>query len=64
LLATGTVPKIAGGSGSPTFFTLTLNKGIVKATCPDGHLSAHGTAVFADGTKASGTVLRPCTGRG
>ena len=64
LLATGTVPKIAGGSGSPTFFTLTLKKGIVKATCPDGHLSAHGTAVFANGTKASGTVLRPCTGKG
>jgi hypothetical protein len=64
LLATGTVPKIAGGSGSPTFFTLTLKKGIVEATCPDGHLSAHGTAVFADGIKASGTVVRSCTGKG
>jgi len=64
LLATGTVPKIAGGSGSPTFFTLTLNKGIVKATCPDGKLQARGTAVFADGTKAKGTVIRPCTGKG
>ena len=59
-----TVPKIAGGSGSVTFFTLTLNKGIVKATCPDGKLQARGTAVFADGTKAKGTVIRPCTGKG
>jgi hypothetical protein len=55
------VPKIAGGAGSPIFFTLTLNKGIIKATCTDGHLDAHGTATFSDGTKASGTVVRPCT---
>jgi hypothetical protein len=59
-----TVPKIAGGSGSVTFFTLTLKKGIISATCPDGHLNARGTAVFADGTKAKGTVVRPCTGKG
>ena len=59
-----TVPKIAGGSGSPTFFTLTLKKGIISATCPDGRLQARGTAVFADGTKANGTVVRPCTGKG
>ena len=58
------VPKIAGGSGSPVFFTLTLKKGIIKATCPDGHLQARGTAVFTDGTKANGTVVRPCTGKG
>ncbi|HEY6145608.1 MAG TPA: hypothetical protein VIV13_04995 [Solirubrobacterales bacterium] len=58
------VPKIAGGSGSPIFFTLTLKKGIIKATCPDGHLQARGTAVFTDGTKANGTVVRPCTGTG
>lgn len=64
LLATGTVPKIAGGSGSPTFFTLTLKKGIIKATCPDGKLQARGTAIFADGTKAKGTLIRPCTGKG
>ena len=59
-----TVPKIAGGSGSVTFFTLTLKKGIISATCPDGHLQARGTAIFADGTKANGTVVRPCTGKG
>lgn len=58
------VPKIAGGSGSVVFFTLTLKKGIISATCPDGHLNARGTAVFADGTRAKGTVVRPCTGKG
>lgn len=64
LLSTAAVPKIAGGSGSVTFFTLTLNKGIISATCPDGHLNAHGTAKFADGSSLSGTVVRPCTGKG
>lgn len=59
-----TIPKIAGGSGSPTFFTLTLKKGIVKATCTDGHLNARGTAVFSDGTKVNGSVIRPCTPKG
>lgn len=58
------VPKIAGGSGSVVFFTLTLKKGIISATCPDGRLQARGTAVFTDGTKANGTVVRPCTGKG
>lgn len=63
LLSTAVVPKIAGGSGSVTFFTLTLKKGIISATCPDGHLNAHGTAKFADGNSLSGTVVRPCTGK-
>lgn len=64
LLSTAAIPKIAGGSGSPIFFTLTLKKGIIEATCPDGHLNAHGTAKFADGSSLSGTVVRPCTGKG
>lgn len=59
-----TIPKIAGGSGSVISFSLTLQKGILTATCPDGHLNARGTAVFADGTRASGGVVRPCTGKG
>lgn len=64
LLSTATIPKIAGGSGSPVFFTLTLNKGIVSATCPDGHLNARGVADFSDSTKVNGIVVRPCTGKG
>jgi hypothetical protein len=59
-----TIPKIAGGSGSVLEFSLKLNKGILSATCPDGHLNARGTAVFSDGTRTNGAVVRPCTGRG
>ena len=59
-----TVPKIAGGSGSVTYFKLKLDKGFLVAKCPDGRLQAHGTAVFADSTKASATVIRPCTPKG
>jgi hypothetical protein len=58
------IPKIAGGSGSVKSFSLKLNKGILSATCPNGHLDARGKAVFADGTVASGGVVRTCTGKG
>lgn len=61
LLSTATVPKIAGGAGSVIFFTLTLNKGIVRATCTDGKLQARGTAIFNNGPSLTGTVIRPCT---
>lgn len=59
-----TIPKIAGGSGSVTYFRLSFKKGILRATCPDGHLNARGTAVFADGTRASAGVVKPCTPKG
>lgn len=59
-----TIPKIAGGSGSVTYFKLKFDRGILFAKCPDGRLQAHGTGVFADGTKASATVIRPCTPKG
>ncbi|HST70069.1 MAG TPA: hypothetical protein VLI94_10470 [Solirubrobacterales bacterium] len=59
-----TVPKIAGGSGSVTYFKLKFDKGILFGRCPDGRLQAHGTAVFSDSTKASATVIRPCTTKG
>lgn len=63
LKSVATIPKIAGGSGSVTAFSLTINrKGVLTARCPDGKLQVHGTAVFADGTKASATILRTCTG--
>lgn len=60
------IPKIAGGSGSVTFFKLQLKKGILSATCADGHLDARGTAVFGTNppTQLNGAVVRPCTGRG
>lgn len=58
------IPKIAGGSGSVKSFSLKLDKGILSATCPNGHLVARGRAVFADGTSLSGGVVRACTGKG
>jgi hypothetical protein len=64
LESVATIPKIAGGAGSVIFFTLTLKKGILSATCPDGHLNARGTALFSNGTKLAGSVVRPCTPKG
>jgi hypothetical protein len=65
------IPKIAGGSGSVTSFSLTINKkytykgkkmSVLTAKCPDGKLQAHATAILADGTKAATTIVRTCTG--
>jgi hypothetical protein len=64
LASVASIPKIAGGSGSVKSFSLNLHKGILWATCPDGHLNARGTAVFADGTRLSAGVVRPCTPKG
>jgi hypothetical protein len=71
--AVATVPPIANGAGSVTSFDLTINKNLklkgkpfsmLGAKCPDGHLNAHGLAVFKDGTKAEAEITRPCTGKG
>jgi hypothetical protein len=64
LLSVASIPKIAGGSGSVTSFSLKVGnkKKVLMAKCPDGKLQAHGTAIFADGTKASATIIRTCTG--
>lgn len=59
------VPKIAGGAGSVTSFSLAIvKKGVLTLKCPDGKIQAHGTAVFSDGTRASAEVIRTCTGKG
>ena len=61
LKSVATIPKIAGGSGSVTWFHLNITKrGVLTARCTDGKLQAHGTAKFSDGTKASATVVRAC----
>jgi hypothetical protein len=73
LKAVGTIPKIAGGSGSATSFNLTIHKtfnykgkqqSVLTAKCPDGHLNAKGKAIFADGTTAIGSIVRTCTPKG
>jgi hypothetical protein len=67
------IPVIAGGSGSPVFFELNVKKqftvggksqSYLLAKCPDGHLNARGTAVFSDGKRLEGEVVRPCTPKG
>jgi len=65
LKSVASVPKIAGGSGSVTSFSLLINEpGYLSAKCPDGHIDAQGEAVFGDGTRAKGGVTRPCTPKG
>ena len=64
LKSIATIPKIAGGSGSVTSFSLKVGnkKKVLAAKCPDGKLQAHAKAIFADGTNAQATILRTCTG--
>lgn len=59
-----TIPKIAGGSGSVTSFSLKVDnkKKVIYAQCPDGKLQAHATAKFANGEKVSAGIIRTCTG--
>jgi hypothetical protein len=64
-----TIPKIAGGFGSVKEFSLTFNRGykntpFLFANCPDGHLNAKATSVFADGTRLTGSFVRSCTPKG
>lgn len=64
------IPTIVGGQGSLTSFQATINKtwtykgekkSLLLASCPTGHLYAHGEFSFADGTEISGDIERPCT---
>lgn len=67
------IPTIVSGQGSLTSFKATIKKtftykgqkqSVLTASCPTGTLYAHGTFLFADGTKASGDVVRGCTPKG
>jgi hypothetical protein len=71
--AVATIPKIAGGYGAVTKFSLAIHRtfrrggrkrGYLLARCADGHFIAHLTAAFGDGDRLAGSVLRPCTPRG
>jgi hypothetical protein len=73
LKTVATVPKIAGGYGSPISFSLKVGRSFtykgkkqsyLLAKCPDGHLQAKGTGVFSDGTKLFGSLVRTCTPKG
>jgi len=73
LKSVATIPKIANGSGSVKSFDLTIGRtftykgkkeSVLSARCSDGKLQAYGTAVLADGTRASAAIIRPCTSKG
>jgi len=67
------IPTIVAGQGSLTAFNATLHKtwtykgqkqSLLLASCPTGHLYAHGVFTFADATRLSGDVARSCTPKG
>jgi hypothetical protein len=68
------VPRIANGQGSVTAFTLIFQKklfaykgakhGYLLARCADGHFDAQAEAVFINGDKLGGKIVRACTPKG
>jgi hypothetical protein len=67
------IPNIVSGQGSLTGFQATLHKtwtykgrkqSLLYAGCPTGSLYARGEFAFADGTRGSGSIVRPCTPSG
>jgi hypothetical protein len=67
------IPTIVSGQGSLTSFEAKIartftykgkKQALLTASCPTGTLYAHGEFSFADGTRASGDVVRPCTPKG
>lgn len=71
--ATVKVPTIVSGQGSLTDFKATIHKtwtakgrkeSVLLASCPTGHLYAHGDFAFANGEKLEGEVARSCTPQG
>jgi hypothetical protein len=72
-LSVASIPKIAGGAGSPISFNLTIDKNVkvgsktfhpITAKCTDGKLQVHAEVKFTDGTKAATEVIRSCTPKG
>src|SRR5690349_2475432 len=59
-MATATVPKIAGGSGSITGYSMRIGKRFLTATCGDGRLQLRATSTFVDGTRLVEGSIRAC----
>lgn len=53
------IPKLAGGAGSITSYSMHLGKRIFSATC-DGRMLAHAVSTFTDGSSRSETAIRTC----
>ncbi|HKT82814.1 MAG TPA: hypothetical protein VJQ84_03145 [Solirubrobacterales bacterium] len=73
LKTVASVPKIAGGYGSPISFSLKVGRNFtykgkkqsyLLAKCPDGHLNAKGYGTFSDGSRLAGSLVRSCTPKG
>lgn len=67
------VPKIAGGSGSPTGFKLKIGRkfaykgrqeSFLTGSCPTGHWQTKGRVEFSDGTRLGLTHVFACTPTG
>jgi hypothetical protein len=67
-----TIPKIAGGAGTPLYGELTVGRewtykgkrlSYANAECADGRLQGKGQFTFKDGTFLEGTLVKACTGR-
>lgn len=67
------IPKIAGGAGSPTRFTLKIGRrftyegrkrSLLTASCPTGRWVTRGHVVFSDQTQLGLTHVFPCTPEG
>lgn len=67
-----TIPKIAGGSGSVTNFSLKIDKkftykgkkvSVLSAKCVGGKITADVTAKFYNGPSVAANVLRTCTSK-
>jgi hypothetical protein len=65
------IPTIVSGQGSLTSFSATIHKtwtykgekkSLLYATCPSGHLVAHGAFNFVEGTSIAGNLDKTCTG--
>jgi hypothetical protein len=62
LHSVATIPVIAGGAGSVTYFALKIDrKGYLTANCDNGHFSAHLEAKFRGGPDLAASFQKPCT---
>jgi hypothetical protein len=59
-IATAAVPKIAGGAGSITAYSLRIGRRFLTANCGGGRLELRALSYFVDGTKLLQTGIRTC----
>ncbi|MDX6635514.1 MAG: hypothetical protein QOF06_1717 [Solirubrobacterales bacterium] len=57
--AVAAIPKIAGGAGSITDYTLKIGKRFLSATCVS-HFELRAVSIFVDGTRLRERSVRPC----